>query len=265
MDTVRLYFRSMKMLLKSHLQYPASFILQLCSQAVMLGGELLAVLLIIDRFDSLNQWSGGDLLFFFGVMSVTFYIMECFARGVTSFGPLVQKGTLDIFLLRPRGVLTQVICYQLDPRRLTAILVGVAAMVMGGRQSGVQWTALKALALTEAIVFGGLVVLGLFFIEAMFSIRSVKSIEVVNALTYGGRSACQYPIDIYPEPLKILFTAVAPFALTIHLPVSYILGKNLFGWPDVVAFLCPLAGGAFFLVMYVLLQFALRYYRSTGS
>ena len=265
MDTIRLYFRSMKMLLKSHLQYPASFFLQLCSQAIMLGGELMAVLLIIDRFDALNQWTGGDLLFFFGVMSVTFYIMECFARGVTNFGPLVQKGTLDIFLLRPRGVLTQVICYQLDPRRLTAILVGVAAMIMGSGQSGIEWTALKALALAESIAFGGLVVLGLFFIEAMFSIRSVKSIEVVNALTYGGRSACQYPIDIYPGPLKLLFTAVAPFALTIHMPVSYILGKNLFGWPDAAAFFCPLIGGAFFFIMYLLFQHAMRYYRSTGS
>ena len=69
MDTIKLYFRSMGMLLKSQLQYPASFIMQTIAQLVMEGGELLAVILIVERFDSLNQWRPGDLYFFFGMMS----------------------------------------------------------------------------------------------------------------------------------------------------------------------------------------------------
>ncbi|NLD83986.1 MAG: hypothetical protein GX637_07450, partial [Clostridiales bacterium] len=56
MDTVKLYIKSMGMLLRSQMQYPASFLMQTLAQLVMEGGEMLAVLLIIDRFDSLNQW-----------------------------------------------------------------------------------------------------------------------------------------------------------------------------------------------------------------
>ncbi len=114
MDTVKLYLRSMAMLLKSQLQYPASFCMQTFAQMVMEGGEIMAVLLIIDRFDSLNQWTGGNLLFFFGMMSITFYLTECFGRGITgSFSTYVRNGQLDTFLLRPRGVLTQVMCLSL--------------------------------------------------------------------------------------------------------------------------------------------------------
>ena len=43
MNTLRLYIHSMAMLLKSHLQYPASFIMQTIAQLVMEGGEILAV------------------------------------------------------------------------------------------------------------------------------------------------------------------------------------------------------------------------------
>ena len=266
MDTIKLYFRSMGMLLKSQLQYPASFCMQTLAQLVMEGGEMLAVILIVDRFDRVNQWAAGDLFFFFGIMSVTFYLTEIFGRGVTgNFPSLVRSGQLDTLLLRPRGVLTQVLCSAIDPRRITCVAVGVTALIIGSGMSQVQWTALKALALMESILLGMLLILGLFLIEAVFCIHSVKSVELVNAITYGGRSACQYPIDIFPRPLRVLFTVIAPFALTLHVPAAYILGKPLYGWPDWTAFVTPLAGAVLFGIMYLVFQKAMRFYRSTGS
>jgi ABC-2 type transport system permease protein len=109
-----------------------------------------------------------------------------------------------------------------------------------------------------------LLILGLFMIEAIFSIFSVKSVELVNAITYGGRSACQYPIDVYPLPLRALFTVIAPFALTMHVPASWILDKPLYGWPVWTAFVTPLAGAVVFAVMTALFHLAMRHYRSTG-
>ena len=266
MNTIKLYLHSMAILIKSQMQYPVSFLLQTIAQLIMEGGEFLAVLLIVDRFDILGRWMPGDLYFFFGMMSVSFYLTECFGRGVTgNFPMLVRIGQLDTMLLRPRGVLTQVLCSAIDPRRITCIAVGVTALIIGSNMSQVQWTVLKALALAESVLLGMLLVLGLFLIEAVFCIHSVKSVELVNAITYGGRSACQYPIDIYARPLRVLFTVAAPFALVLHVPAAYILGKPLYGWPGWAAFLCPLSGGVLFLILYAVFQRGLRHYRSTGS
>ena len=266
MDTLKLYWKSMGILMKSQLQYPASFVMQTIAQLVMEGGELLAVILIVDRFDSLNQWMPGDLYFFFGIMSVTFYLTEFLGRGVTgAFPGMVRSGQLDTLLLRPRGVLTQVLCSAIDPRRIACIAVGTTALILGSKMAGVEWTLLKALALTEAVLLGVMLVLGLFLIEAVLCIHSVKSVELTNALTYGGRSACQYPIDIFPRPLRVLFTVVAPFALTLHVPAAYILGKPLYGWPAWTAFVTPLAGAAAFWILYAVFQKAMKFYRSTGN
>ena len=172
---------------------------------------------------------------------------------------------MDTLLLRPRGVLTQVLCSAVDPRRITCVAVGTVSMVIGCRLAQVQWTVPKVLALAEAILLGAVLILALFLIAAVFCIYSVKSVELVNALTYGGRSACEYPVDIFPRPLRILFTAVAPFALVLHAPASYILDKPLYGWPAWTAFVCPLAGIVFFALIYLVFQKAMRYYRSTGS
>ena len=266
MDTIRLYLHSMRMLMKSQLQYPLSFFLQTVAQLVMEGGEMLAVILLVDRFERLNQWGPGDLYFFFGMMSVTFYLTECFGRGITgNFPYLIRTGQLDVFLLRPRGVVTQVLCSAMDPRRITCIAVGVAALIMGCSLSAVQWTAVKVFLMAEAILCGSMLILGLFMIEAIFCIHSVKSVELVNALTYGGRSACEYPIDTYPRPLRVLFTVLAPFALTLHVPGSVILAKPLFDWPLWTAFVSPLSGILFFALMWLAFQKTMQFYRSTGS
>ena len=266
MDTIRLYIRSMGMLIKSQLQYRTSFIMQTLAQLVMEGGEMLAIILIMNRFERLNQWEAGDLYVFFGAMSITFYLTEIFGRGMTgNFPSMVRTGQLDTLLLRPRGIITQVLCSGTDPRRITCIAVGVASLVIGSRMSGVEWTALKALAMLESFLMGGMLILALFMIEAIFCIHSVKSVELVNALTYGGRSACEYPIDIYQRPLRVLFTVVAPFALTLHVPFAWILGKPLYGWPVWTVFVSPLAGAVVLGIMVVLFHKAIRYYRSTGS
>ena len=266
MNTFRLYCKSMGILLKSQLQYPLSFALQTLAQLIMEGGELLAVILLVQRFDRLNQWTPGNLYFFFGIMSVSFYITECFGRGITgAFPSMVRTGQLDTLLLRPRGVLTQVLCSAIDPRRVTCIAVGTASLIIGSRMSGIVWSPAKALLLAESIFCSFWLILGLFMIEAILCIHSVKSVELANALTYGGRSACQYPIDTYPRPLRVLFTVIAPFALVMHVPASHILGKPLFGWPAWTAYLTPLSGFALFGVMYLLFRKAMRFYRSVGS
>ena len=266
MDTFRLYARSMAIQIKSQLQYPLSFLLQTLAQLVMVSGELMAVILLVNRFDHVNQWGAGDLYFFFGLMSVAFYLTEIFGRGITgAFPSMVRNGQLDTILLRPRGVLTQVLCSAADPRRITCIAVGVVSLVMGSGISAIAWTPMKALLLAESIFFSFWLLLGLFMVEGILCIHSVKSVELANTLTYGGRSACEYPSDIYPRPLRILFTVVAPFALVMHVPASFILDKPLFGWPMWTAFLTPLAGLALFGVMYVLFRKALKFYRSTGN
>ena len=266
MDTIKLYLHSMRMLIRSQLEYPASFIMQTIAQLVMEGGEMLAVILLVDRFERLNRWEAGDLFFFFGLMSVTFYLTECFGRGITgNFPYLIRTGQLDTFLARPRGTLTQVLCSAVDPRRITCIAVGVAALAMGCGLSHVVWTVPKALLFAEAVTCGFFLLLGLFTIEGIFCIYAVKSVELVNTLTYGGRSACEYPVDIYPRPLRVLFTVLAPFALTLQQPGSVILDKPLFDWPVWTAFVSPLSGVVLFGAVWLWFQRTMRYYRAAGS
>ena len=108
--------------------------------------------------------------------------------------------------------------------------------------------------------------LGLFLVEATLCFLSVQSIEAVNILTYGGRTACEYPVDIYPRPIRLLFMYVAPFGLCMHVPVSALLHHPMVDWPAWTVYLAPLAGAMFFLLMaLVWRKVGVKRYCSTGS
>ena len=256
---------AVRMLFKSALQYRSSLLMQVIAQFVMTGGEMLAVVVLLTRFKAVGHWGAGEIMFFFGVMQSTFALTEMLGRGVTSFSSFVQRGEFDALILRPRPLLTQVMVSQLDPRRLGGILVGVIAMLVAGNRLSIQWTLLKALLLAEVVLGSMLLLLGLFMIEATVSFFSVKSIEMVNVLTYGGRSACQYPVDVYPNVLRFLFTYLAPFAMCMHWPVSWVIGEPMVTLPVWGYFLTPLAGAAFFAVMVRIWYAGVRRYRSTGT
>lgn len=251
--------------LKSIAQYRASFLMQNIAQFVMVGGEFLAVVVLMTRFTSAGQWSADEIMFFWGVMQFTFALCECLGRGISTFAYYVGSGDFDTMLLRPRPLMQQVMGHRLDPRRLGGMIVGGGAIALSCARLNIPWTA-ERLGLTLVAAVGGFfLILGLFLIEATVSFFSVRSIEMVNVLTYGGRATCQYPSDLYPRPLRILFTWVAPFALSMHLPISYVLGKPLFHVPTALVRLAPLAGPLFFLMMTRVWYVGVRHYRSTGT
>ena len=256
---------AVKMLFKSAMQYRASLLMQVIAQFVMTGGEMLAVVVLLTRFKAVGHWGAMEVMFFFGVMQATFALTELFGRGITSFAWFVQRGEFDALILRPRPLLTQVMVSQLDPRRLGSFSVGVIAVVVAASRLNIQWTLVKVLLLCEVVLGSMLLLLGLFMIEATVSFFSVKSIEMVNVLTYGGRSACQYPVDVYPGVLRVLFTYLAPFAMCMHWPVSFVIGQPMMTLPTWGYFLTPLAGVAFFAVMVRIWYIGVKHYRSTGT
>ena len=263
---MRYMMNAMRMNLRRAAQYRASFLMQICSQIVMTGGDLWAMLMLLERYGRMGHWEGREILFFFGAMHLVFSVTEMINRGLGHFGSSIRSGAFDTMLTRPRRLLTQVLLSELDPRRVGTMAVGITAMAVGTALIGIEWTVWKVLLLLWSMAATVCLMLGLFLLEAVICFFSVQSIEMVNILTYGGRQTCQYPVDLYPDFIRILFTYVVPVALCLQYPVSRVLGRPMaVGIPDGLLWFCPLAGPGFLALMTLFWRFGVRRYRSTGS
>lgn len=258
---MRLYLKYIGMLLKSQMQYKASFMMMTLSQFLVSFTVFLGVRFMMDRFHSVNGFMLPEVLLCFSVVLLAFSLTECFARGFDRFPDLIRSGRLDRILVRPRNEIFQVLTSNVDFSRIGRLLQAVLMLVYAIPASGVQWTGEKILGLCLMLVGGIAVFTGLFVLYAGISFFTLEGLEFMNIFTDGSREFGKYPLSIYGEGVLKFCTYVIPVALFQYYPLLYIIGRS-----DKVGYLfLPLVGFLFVLPCYGFFRFGLRKYQSAGS
>ena len=258
-----LYFKFAKMHAKKLTQYRLSFFLSLLSQSIFSLAALASIYFLFDRFNVVDGWSFTQVSISYAVVYFCFSFTECFFRGFDTFARLVKAGGLDSFFIRPRSIIYQTLCSQIEFSKIGRLLVAAVVLVYSCAIQPFAWGIDKIAVLLGMLVCGIVIFLALFMLGASMSIFTVEGIEVVNVFTDGGRELCQYPLNIYPEALKKIFTSIIPFACFNYLPMMY-----LFDMPGATVWgnaLAPLYGMAIIIPAYVIFKWSLKKYNSTGT
>lgn len=266
--TLALYRRLISIQVRSQLQYRAAFWFDLVGTGLITALTFGSLALILQRFEQIGGWSLGEVACLYGMVEMAFGVMDMLFSGFDPpyFGQQVRRGTFDQMLLRPASILVQVLGSRFVMRRLGRIAQGAAIWGLGLVLAGVTWTPGKALYLP--VVFLSLVSFfaGLFIIGSAITFWTVESIEVVNILTYGGSEMMAYPMHIYPEGMRRVFTYVVPAIFLNYYPALFILDKpDPFGLPGYAPFLAPVAGAGVLVAGLLVWRAGVRAYQSTGT
>lgn len=258
---MKLYVKYLGMLLKSQLQYRASFIMMTLGHFLIAFTAYLGVHFMMERFHSVGGFSLAEILLCFSVVLMAFSLAECFARGFDRFPVLIRSGQLDRILLRPRGVIFQVLTANADFSRLGRVLQAALMLAYGIGAGAVAWTGLKILCLVLMVIGGVGVFTALFVLYAGISFFTLEGLEFMNIFTDGSREFGKYPLAVYGEGVLKICTYVVPIALFQYWPLLYLVGRS----DRVGLIFLPLLGYVFLLPCYGLFRYGLRKYQSTGS
>lgn len=258
---MKLYLKYLSMLLKSQMQYKASFFMSALGQFLVSFTTFLGIYFMFSRFNSVNGFSFSEVLICFAIMLMAFSITECFARGFDVFPRLIRSGDLDRILVRPRNVIFQVLTSNMEFTRIGRLLQAVLVLAYAVPTCGVIWTIDKVLTLILMILGGIAVFTSLFILYAGISFFTIEGLEFMNIFTDGSREFGKYPISIYGEGVLKIFTYVVPIALFQYYPFLYLVGRS----DHVGLIFLPLLGFVFFLPCYGFFRFGLKKYTSTGS
>lgn len=266
--SLKLLLRLLRIQVRSQLQYPASFILEVLSSALTLGFFFLTFALTFTRFNQIGGWTLGEVAFVWGITEFSFGVMDMLFSGFDydAFGPMVRRGHFDQLLLRPVNITLQVLGSRLVLRRLGKILEGVVIFGFGLSQIEITWTLAKVLylpilSLSQVIFFGSL-----FIIGATTTFWTMERLEILNIFTYGSSEIMSYPMHIFPRALRMVFTFVVPAIFLSYYPAVYILSKpDPLNAPKFVYFSAPLIACAFLFLALRFWRFGVRNYKSTGS
>ena len=267
-NSFKLLSHLIKIQIKSQLQYPFSFLMEVISSAIILGFFFVSFALAFSRFDQIGGWSLGEVAFIWGISEFSFGVMDMVFSGFDYdvFGPLVRKGRFDQLLLRPVNITLQVLGSRFVIRRLGKILEGIIIFIYGLSKVSVQWTVIKVLyiptvSISQVFFFGSL-----FIIGATTTFWTMERLEILNIFTYGGSEIMSYPMHIFPRAIRLIFSYLVPAIFMSYFPAVFILDKaDPLNAPTFFAFLAPVISTLLFLLALRFWQFGIRNYQSTGS
>ncbi len=268
LENLRLYRFLLLAQLRSALQYRISFVLDVLSTSLVTITEFAAFALVFSKFAGLGGWNLLEIMFLYGLVEFAFGLTDMVFDGFDSptFSQHIRKGTLDQFLLRPANLMIQIFGSSLSFRRIGRVILGAGIFGYALIHNPQVWSLEKILYLPVVVLGLNLYFGALFLLGASITIFTVDSTDAMNLFTYGGKDMMSYPMSIYSDWVRIMFTFLFPVALLNYYPALYFLGKpDPFGFPSFMPFLAPVAGLVMFLLAIKFWQFGLKHYQSAGT
>lgn len=258
---MKMWLRYVGIILRSQMQYRLSSILLFVAQFLSTLTVFLGSWLLFRRFGTIAGWTFHEVALFFSVMLISFALAEMTLRGFDTFSSLIRNGTFDRLMLRPRPLELQVLGSEFDWTRMGKLLQGVVALVIALRGLDIPWTFGRVVTLVLTFAGGVGIFGGIMILNSTLCFWTIQGLEFANVLTDGGRQMAQYPMTIYRDWFRQIFTYVVPFALINHIPLRYVLARG--GSP--LAILAPLGAILFVVPCLLVWRQGARHYKSAGS
>ena len=264
--TAGLYLRLLGARIRSEWQYRFSFITLLLGQALVTALEFVTLILVVALVPSLGGWTGPEVAFLYGLAATAFGISDLFYSSLDEVAEHVREGTFDQYLLRPMSPMLQLLVDEFELRRIGKTLPPVAVLVWAVAAVDVTWTAGRIALLSTALIFGTVIYCGLWIMAAAITFWIVASREAMNAFTFGGQFANEYPHHLYARWIRAVLGWAIPIAYVAYVPTIAILETpNPLGLPPWLVHTTGPVAAVTVLAGWTTWRLGIRHYQSTGS
>jgi ABC-2 type transport system permease protein len=261
MHYVSLFFDYIKIYMKTKLTYRSDLWIEIVSDLLFQGLNLLFILIVFQHTDLLGDWTRDEMIFIYGYFMVPYGLFTAFFNMWNFTERYIIKGEMDRVLTRPAHNLFQLVLENIDPSSLFGAFTGVLIMIYASFQMDLSWSwydplMLLLLVISSVLVYFGvyvsLIAIG-FFTDSQTGILPL----VWNLQNYG-----RYPVDIYNRVIRFSLTWLLPFAFVGVHPASYFLEKG--EW-QFYTLMTPIVGIIFFLLALWIWRAGVNRYRGAGS
>ncbi len=253
--------------MKSWFQYKVNALLQSLAVFLREATGIIVIYFTLLKFDNLNGWNLYEMLFLFSLLFVTYGILILFFTGLRDFGKTVRNGNFDRYILRPRGLLFQIIFANAD---WFAALghggLGIVLFVICAGKVGIVWNGTTILYYMFSIVGGVLIQGAIFLLFATLNIYLLETDSLKTMLYWNMRKFAGYPLSIFHKAIQIGMIYVVPFAFVNYFPAQYLLRKpDMAQYPEIFMYLTLPVGVGMYLLAYGFWRVSLRAYKSSGN
>ncbi len=267
MGELKIAIQSLKMSIRGRMQYRVDSLVATLAVFVREATNIVVIYLTLLKFDSINHWNINEMLFLFSILFLTYAIVVALFADLRDFSCMIREGRFDRLIVRPRGILFQLILNNADVLAVCGHgTLGILLFVISAGKVGITWDIPTILYYVSAIIGGVLIQGGIFIIFSALSFYFVETGSIREIFYWNMRKFAGYPISIYNKLIQAIMIYVVPFAFVNYFPAQYLLRKeDMALYNDAYMYIAPLVGIGIYLVAYVFWRVSIRRYTSTGN
>lgn len=258
---MKLYIKSLKLHLKSELEYKVSFIISFLSQILVFFTYYFIIISLFSKFNNIKGFSMYEVLLCFSIIQFGFAFNEMFARGIDRFEKIIIDGSFDRLLLRPKNIILQALCNDSDFVKLSRLIQSLIVLFISLIKLNIAWNIYRVITLLLMLLSSITIFFGIFLLSASYCFFSIQGLEIRNVLTDGGKHMAQYPIGVFKKGFVYFFTFVIPYAFVNYYPLLYFIGKTnnfIYGLSSLTVFI-------YLIPCFIVFYKGVKKYSSTGS
>lgn len=236
---------------------------------IMAGGAMLVqamgymfLWIVFRQIPTVAGWTFWELVVVYAMVFITEGCVSLFFEGLWRFNGLLNRGELDLFLVRPVPVVMQVLVHDVGMNGIGNVVLGAIMVAQALVHVDIDWTPLAALIaivlFASAVLVRGATVLAAAALGFWTGAPQNSAMHVVHQLS----SFAQFPLSIYGRGLQALLTFGIPFAFVSYYPAAWLFGKEHIGW---IGLCTPLVAAYAVLCARALFRRGLGRYESAGN
>ena len=267
MGEIKIALQSLKMSILTRMQYRLDSIVATLAVFVRESTNIIVIYLALLKFDKINGWNVNEMLFLFSILFLTYAFVVSLFADLRDFSCMIREGRFDRLLVRPRGLLFQLILNNADLMASAGHgTLGVLLFLISANRVGITWDFSTILYYIGAIIGGVLIQGGMFILFSALSFYFVETNSIREIFYWNMRKFAGYPISIYNKLIQGLMIYVVPFAFVNYFPAQYLLRKeDMANYNEVYMYIAPAVGVVIYLAAYGFWRISVKRYKSTGN
>lgn len=257
----RLYFLLIGQYIKTRMQYRFDFFISTFGMLLFNLTAMVSIWILMSNIESLAGYSYEELVFIYAFSVLSQLPLQILFDNIWSLRRHVNQGTFIKYYFKPLNTLFYYLSEMIDIKAFGQFFFAIGAIIWASMKADVYWTLGKVLLFPvlitgSSLLFAGLMLIaasGCFWVKDSFSILSFVS---------GFRDYARYPMGIYNNVFKFIFTWIIPIGFVAFYPSQFYLRNMAFEWS---VWLTPIFGAGVFWLSVQVWHAGTRAWGGTGS
>lgn len=257
----KIYFRIIAQDIKSKMSYRADFIISTIGMIATNIAGFIAFLIMFGKFPSINGWSYYEILFLYGFSLISITPTQCLLDNNWSLRRYVYDGDFVKYCFRPINLWFYYVSEVFDVKGLGQLGFGIGTLIYAWIKLSLPVTFLLIIKIVVALATASLFMMALQNAAAASCFWIQNSFWLLD-ISLKMKDYAKYPVTIFNDIFKFIFTFILPVAFMAYYPSLAILRQDDV---PILTWLSPVLGIAAFYGSYKLWMKGASKYDGSGS